>query len=277
MRPARPRTAIERAGPRTRSSFGRFGIVALTTAVTACGSGGAVETAEGVVNAAIERHGGDRFEEVSIRWDFRTVPFGLDRDHGRFRYHRVVLDEVEIDIVQVIENDGVWIEMNGARQEVDISTATSIESQINATVYLGFLPFRLDDEAVRLADLGTSEIDGRAYRKVEVTFEEDGGGRGWENRFVFWFQDGEWTLDYFAYWEPTDPPTTRFRRAVNPREIGGLLIQDYENYTVDDPSVSPEFDIAAYDQLFEEGRVRLLSMVEFENVQVSDAPVFPDL
>lgn len=276
MIPVRPETAVGATCPAPFRPSGFASIFALVPVLTACGSA-SVETAEDVVRAAIERHGGDRFEEVSIRWDFRTFPFGLDRDHGRYRYHRVMLDEIEIDIHQVMENDGVWIEMNGAGQEVDMATAASIESQINSTVYLGFLPFRLDDEAVRLADLGTAELEGRPFRKVEVTFDQEGGGRGWENRFVFWFRDGEWTLDYFAYSEPTDPPATRFRRAVNPREIGGLRIQDYENYTVDDPSVPADFDIAEYDRLFEEGRVRLVSTVEFENVQVSDTPVFQDL
>lgn len=248
----------------------------LIVATAACGAG-TVETAEDVVTAAIERHGGDRFDQVSIRWEFRSVPFGLDRDDGRFRYSRVMLDEQEIDILQVIGNDGTWIEVNGVPQELDASTRPTVESEINATVYLGFLPFRLDDAAVRMTDLGTAELEGRLYRKVEVSFEEDGGGRGWENRFVYWFRDGEWTLDYFAYAEPTTPPTTRFRRAVNPREIGGLLIQDYENYAVDGPAAeSPDFDIADYDRLFEEGQVRLVSMVEFENVRVSDVPVFPE-
>ena len=59
--------------------------------------------------------------------------------------------------------------------------------------------------------------------------------------------------------------TTRFRRAVNRREVGGLLVQDYENYT-GDPDVG---DVADYDRLFEAGGLRLVSMVVFDDLEVS--------
>lgn len=58
--------------------------------------------------------------------------------------------------------------------------------------------------------------------------------------------------------------TTRFRRAVNRREIGGLLVQDYENYT-DDPDVG---DVGEYEQLLEARGLRLVSMVEFNDLEV---------
>ena len=51
---------------------------------------------------------------------------------------------------------------------------------------------------------------------------------------------------------------------MNRREIGGLTIQDYENYG-SDPLVS---DIAEFDQSFQAGRLELLSMVELEQVEV---------
>ncbi len=58
--------------------------------------------------------------------------------------------------------------------------------------------------------------------------------------------------------------TTRFRKAINRRTIGGLLVQDYENYT-GDPDVG---DVADYDRLFEEGGLRLVSMVEFDDLEI---------
>lgn len=223
-----------------------------------------VETPEQVVRASIERHGGRAFDGVAIRWDFREVPFEVYRDRGRFRYQRTVTDPRGQSIVQVMENEGTWIEVGGTRQEVDADEVRRIESAVNSVVYLGFLPFRLDDPAVRMADLGTSEVEGRTYRKVEVTFDQDGGGRDWRDRFVYWFRDGEWTLDYLAYWEAVDPPVTRFRRAINRREVGGILVQDYENFSADDPTV----DIADYDRLLNEGGLTLVSMVEFDEVRV---------
>jgi hypothetical protein len=224
----------------------------------------AVETPEQVVRAAIERHGGSAFDRVAIRWDFRGVPFEVHRDRGLFRYQRTVVDALGQARVEVMENEGTWIEVDGRREAVDAAEARRIESGVNSTVYLGFLPFRLDDPAVRLQDLGMGEVEGVPYRKIQVTFEEEGGGRDWQDRFVYWFRDGDWTLDYLAYWEAVDPPVTRFRRAINQREVGGLLIQDYENFTAADDAV----DIADYDRLFEAGELDLVSVIEFEAVRV---------
>jgi hypothetical protein len=52
---------------------------------------------------------------------------------------------------------------------------------------------------------------------------------------------------------------------VNRREVGGILIQGYENFTGNEPVE----DIADYDRLLEEGRLSLLSMIELEDVVVN--------
>ena len=223
------------------------------------------EGAAGVVWDSIERHGGEVFDRIHIRWGFRGVPFEVTRDDGRFRYQRTVQDSLGQAIVEVMENEGSWIEVNGERQDLDPQSRARLEFDVNSVVYFGFLPFRLDDPVVQLADLGTGEVEGELYRKVGVTFEREGGGLNWEDRFVYWFHEGDHTLDYLAHLEAADVETTRFRRAVNRREVGGLLVQDYENYT-GDPDVG---DVADYDRLFEAGSLRLLSMVEFDDLEVS--------
>ena len=223
------------------------------------------EGAAAVVEDSIERHGGEVFDRIHVRWGFRGVPFEVTRDDGRFRYQQTVEDSLGQAIVEVMENEGSWIEVNGDRQDLDPRSRTRLETAVNSVVYFGFLPFRLDDPVVQLADLGTAEVGGELYRKVEVTFQREGGGPDWEDRFVYWFHEANHTLDYLAYREATDVETTRFRRAVNRRDIEGLLVQDYENYTAD-PNAG---DVADYDQLFEEGGLRLVSMVEFDDMEVS--------
>lgn len=184
-----------------------------------------VDTAREVVDAAIDAYGGEAFDRVTVRWTFRDVPFELVRDDGRFRYQRTIDVDVEgVETVQVMENEGTWIEIDGERQGVDDATRRRIETAVNSVVYLGFLPFRLDDSAVRLEDLGSGTVEGRSYRKIRVTFDEAGGGRDWEDRFVYWFREGDWSLDYLAYWEATDPPVSRFRRAINRRRVGGIVV-----------------------------------------------------
>lgn len=241
--------------------------LAATPFLLAAACSSPIDTPEEIVHASIERHGGEVFENATIRWGFRGVPFEIHRSGGQFRHQRTVSDSVGRQIVEVMGNEGTWVEIGGVRSEADEARANQIAMAVNPTVYLGFLPFRLDDPAVRFADVGTGMIEGTPYRKVEVTFAQEGGGQGWRNRFVYWFHDGDWTLDYLAYDEGGDPRVTRFRRAVNRRDVGGILVQDYENYA-GDPEV---VDIAEYDRLFEAGALRLLSMVEFEDVEVLPA------
>jgi hypothetical protein len=239
-------------------------VLALLAAGMTAACDATIDTPEEIVEASIERHGGDMFDNVTISWDFRGIPFRVTRDGGVFQHQRTVTDSLGTTVIEVMDNQGTWVEVAGERQAVSDEREGQIAMGVNSTVYLGFLPYRLDDPAVQLADLGSTMVEGQAYRKVEVTFAPEGGGSGWENRFVYWFSEGDWTLDYLAYSEPLDPPVTRFRRAVNRRAVNGLLIQDYENYTAD-PQIE---DIANYDEFFERGELRLLSMVEFDSVEV---------
>lgn len=87
----------------------------------------------------------------------------------------------------------------------------------------------------------------------------------WEDRFIHWIHEEEGTLDYFAYRYHRDGGGTRFRRAINRREVGGLLIQDFENYRAEGVSVE---EIAEYGRLLEPDAVELLSVLELEDVQV---------
>ena len=235
--------------------------VGLSVLVSACQAGGP----DAIVRASIERHGGDAFDGIHMTWDFRGIPFEVTRDDGQFRYQRIVEDSLGQAIVEVLENEGSWIEIAGQRQDIDGQARSRLETAVNSVVYFGFLPFHLDDPPVQLGDLGTVELDGQPYRKIEVTFQQSGGGPDWEDRFIYWFHERDLTLDYLAYREAADVETTRFRRAVNRRDVGGILAQDYENYT-GDPDVG---DVADYDQLFEEGSLRLVSMVEFVDLEVS--------
>ena len=129
------------------------------------------------------------------------------------------------------------------------------------------LPFQLGDPAVTARYLGEETLDGEPYHRVEVTFEQEGGGRDWEDRYLYWFHIDEGTLDYFAYRYTMGEGGTRCRRAVNRRTVEGILIQDYENLVA--PGLE---DIAEYGRAFEEGRLEWVSDVVLENVSVEPPP-----
>ncbi len=242
--------------------------LALCLAFAAVGCGSDVGPEEGspeqIIAEAIDRYGGVQFQSVRISFEFRGTPFEVVRDDGRFRYQRTVTDSLGVSVTEVMENEGTWIEIGDSRSDLDAARIYDLETAVNSVVYFGFLPFRLDDDAVQLRHLGSATVAGLPYHKIEVTFRQEGGGVDWDARFVHWIHRDEATLDYLAYRYSRDGGGSRFRRAVNRREVGGLLVQDYENYAADpEPS-----DIAEYDRLYEEEALRLLSMVELEGVEV---------
>ena len=138
---------------------------------------------------------------MHLTWDFRGVPFEVIRYDGQFRYQRTVEDSLGTPVVEVMQNEGSWIEVAGEDRDVDAQARARLETAVNSVVYFGFLPFRLDDPPVRAADLGIREVAGEPYRKIEITFEQAGGGPDWEDRFIYWFHDADGTLDYLAYRE----------------------------------------------------------------------------
>lgn len=220
------------------------------------------------VERAIERHGGDAYRAGEITFSFRGTPFRIEQSDGRFRYERRYTDEAGRAVREILSNEGVALEVDGEAVLVDAAERDRIATAVNSVVYFGFLPYRLTDPAVRLRDLGDARVDGEPYRKVEVTFRPEGGGIDWEDRFVYWFHAEDHTLDYLAYRYHRDGGGTRFRRAFNRRTVGGILVQDYENYAAPEPVA----DIADYDRLFEEGRLEVISVVALEDLVVDGDP-----
>ena len=244
-------------------AYGSWAPVALAVFLASCE--GPARGPVAVIAESIETHGGSAFDRVHMQWDFRGIPFEVARDNGRFRYQRTVSDSLGQMIVEVMENEGSWTEVEGTRHELDPRSRARLETAVNSVVYFGFLPFKLDDPPVRAEDLGSTMLAGQPYRKIQVTFQREGGGPDWEDRFIYWFHETDHTLDYLAYREAADVETTRFRQAINRRQVGGVLVQDYENYS-GDPNVG---DIATYDELFEAGDLRLISMVEFDGLEIT--------
>jgi hypothetical protein len=243
-----------------------LGALVLLLAILATGCDTPPDPAETVIHRGIEAHGAkERFDRIRIDFDFRGDGFVLERDRGRFHYERIRFDEEGRRIVEVMDNEGTRFLVDDRPVTIDEETRASIETAVNSVIYFGFLPFRLDDPAVRARDMGTAEFEDRTLETVEVTFEPEGGGVDWEDRFIYWFDAEEGTLEYLAYRFHTGDGGTRFRRAINRRDIDGILIQDYENFTAD-----PEIrDIAEYLDRYRAGELTLVSEVRLENVRIS--------
>ncbi|MDX1278846.1 DUF6503 family protein, partial [Oceanihabitans sediminis] len=124
----------------------------------------------------------------------------------------------------------------------------------------------LNDPAVNKKYLGEVSIKEKNYHKVQVTFNEEGGGEDHDDVFVYWVNTETFTVDYLAYSfkEYTGDLGLRFREAYNSRTVNGLRFVDYNNFKTEDKSLQL-FDL---DKVFENDKLKLLSKIELKNISV---------
>lgn len=223
-----------------------------------------------LVDAAIAAHGGEAMDRAEATFTFRGIPFSVVRDGGRFEYSRFYRDSLNQNIRDVIDNEGAHRFVGEVEVDIDELEVRRIGTAVNSVAYFFLLPIPLNDDAVNKRYVGSQTIRGVAYELVEVTFEQDGGGRDFQDVFVYWIHSERSTIDYMAYSyelgaNETGPNATgiRFREAGNVRDIGGYRVQDYRNYTSD-----PGVDLTLLGLMYEAGTLRVVSDIQLENVRV---------
>jgi hypothetical protein len=230
--------------------------------VAACAPGPATPEAEG--RALLERaraaHGAPALDRAEVSFTFRGEPYRAEREGGRFVYTRVHGDSLDR-----LDNDGLSRTVHGQPVPLAERDRQRAETALNSVVYFALLPYNLADPAVQARALGSDTLRGEPYRLVEVSFGEDGGGRDWEDTFVYWVHADRHTVDFLAYDFHTGEGGTRFREATNPREVGGFRFQDYLNYTADP---TPPARLAEYGRQWEAGALTLVSEVRLDSLRV---------
>ena len=209
--------------------------------------------------------------EVAFR--FRDARFRLLRDGGRFRYQRTYTDSLGRSVREVLSNDSLYRAVNGERVALSEEERRTVETAVNSVAYFALLPYPLQDPAVQATYDARQSVDGTDYHRVVVAFQQDGGGRDWQDRFVYWFDADTYTMDFLAYaygfGNPDEEVGTRFREAYNVRTIEGVQIADYRNYTRDD--LPPE-EMERYLSLWSADSLRLVSTVDLDSVTVRPVP-----
>ena len=222
-------------------------------------------TAEDIVDRAIEVHGTDVLENARMTFDFRGRKFVISRNSGLFSYERIFSDSTGAKVQEILSNDGFARFVDGERWNDDDEMMPAWERSVNAVIYFTRLPAPLNDDAVITRLIEETEIDGEPYYEIEVTFRQEGGGRDYEDRFVYWFHAEDFTMDYLAYYYYTDDEGSRFRKAVNRRELNGVLLQDYLNYSGENMSFET---VETYDALFNSDELTLVSEIINENTVI---------
>lgn len=218
---------------------------------------------QAIVERAIEAHGGDLIENATVTFTYRDRDYILKRDNGMFHYSRTYTDTTG-NVYEVLSNDSLYRAENGSIIELDEERYLALESSMNSITYFFMLPYRLNDPAVIKEYVGETEIEGEPYYEVLVAFEQEGGGRDFEDRFLYWFHQDTFTMDYLAYEFHVDDGGIRFRKADNIRTIDGIRFQDYLNYN----SSLTGTDLENFDEYFSKGAFELLSEIRKEDIQV---------
>lgn len=229
------------------------------------------ESAEGasaLIDQAIAAHGGDVLQNAVMKFDFRGDHYTVRRDGGQFRYERAYTDSTGARVEEVLSNDSLYRRVDGERVALSEEERLGMETTVNSVVYFALLPFPLGDPAVQARMLGSDTLEGQVYDAVEVTFREEGGGRDYQDRFVYWFHPDTHVMDYLAYYYHTDGSGSRFRKAVNPRTVEGVRVADYINFTADSTADTLGMAVEQYPALLREDALRTFSRIETENVTV---------
>jgi hypothetical protein len=218
-----------------------------------------------VVDDAIEAHGGSAYQSFHLEFDFRNRHYTASRKEGLFTYTREFTDTTGV-IKDVLNNDGFTRYRNGAMVEIPDERKQAFTRSVNSVIYFALLPFGLNDDPVNKQWVKESIIKNEPYDVVRVTFDQAGGGEGHSDVFLYWFHQEKHTMDYFAYSYETEGGGLRFREALNPRKVGGILWQDYVNYKPADESIPME----ELESMFISGSLERLSEIKMENLKVSD-------
>lgn len=217
-----------------------------------------------VVDKAINAHGGEFYKEVFIEFDFRDKHYSIKNQNGNYEYTRSFEDSTN-SVKDVLTNNSFLREINGAEVMVADSMVRRFTNSVNSVVYFATTPFVLNDKAVKKKYLGICAVKGKKYHKIQVTFNQEGGGEDFDDEFMYWFGKDDYIMDYFAYKYHTDGGGSRYREMYNPRRVGGILFTDHINSKYS----SLDTPLTEYDQLCEDTQLSELSRIILKNVKVT--------
>jgi len=222
---------------------------------------------ERLISKAKEVHGSSNIYGQWIQFRFRDRTYTGHREpDGHFTYTRAFREKETGDTLRdILTNEGFYRTRNLRPDSLSSKDRTAFSNSVNSVLYFALLPYNLEDPAVQAEYIGQSKLGGRVYDKIKVTFQPEGGGKDYEDEFVYWFDHQSHTLDYLAYNYLTDGGGARFRKAINPRNVGGIRFQDYINYR----PVPDNRNVSRFDSLFAKGEMEEVSRIELEEIQVS--------
>lgn len=223
-----------------------------------------LQDAQEIIDKSIEVSGGNLLKNSNIEFDFRDTHYYAKRHNRGFLLARVSVVNSD-SIVDLLSNKNFEREINGAKVKLIDSMIPKYSASVNSVHYFSVLPYGLDGKAVKKRYLGVSKLKGTDYHKIEITFNEEGGGEDFDDVFIYWVNKETFKVDYLAYsFHEENGLGLRFREAYNERYVKGVRFVDYRNYK---PKEADE-TLENLDVLYETDALSLLSSIELKNIKV---------
>lgn len=218
------------------------------------------ETASSIVEKAIAFSGTQKIAVSQVEFDFRNLHYRSEATCAGLKLSRQKKDTLDVFYRGKFKRfiDSMPVKVND-------SIAQLITESINSVHYFVQLPFRLKDEAVQLKKLESQVFNGKTYRLLEVNFKQENGGTDFDDTYVYWFDEKDYSLEFLAYQFHVNGGGYRFRVAKNRRFVKGMQFQDYDNYQ---PKSSSKVQLSELLQLFLKDELELVSEIITQNPDV---------
>lgn len=226
----------------------------------ACKKEAPKRTAQQIVDLSIEKSGLQKITTAKLSFSFRNKTYQAKRNKGIFEFTR------EFDSIKdVLNNNGFQRFVNNKPLVLADSMVTKYTNSVNSVHYFSVLPFGLNDKAVYKKLLPSTQIKGKKYYKIRVTFSENGGGEDFEDVFIYWIDQTNFKVDYLAYEYHTDGGGKRFRALKNEPIVNGIRFANYDNYKPKDSAI----ELQKIDAAFENNQLEKVSEIILENIKVN--------
>lgn len=216
--------------------------------------------ADRILAKAVKAHGGKKYNTAHYGFIFRKKQYTFQNDNGNYTY-TAKSDKDGKEIFDVLENGKLTRTIDGKPTRLSEKQINGYSNSLNSVIYFATLPHKLQDAAVNKTYQGTTSIKEKPYHVLQISFDEENGGKDHDDIYHYWINQNTNTIDYLAYNFHVNGGGVRFRSAYNPRIVDGILFQDYINYKA--AVGTPLKDLPS---LLEKNELKKLSEINTEKV-----------
>jgi len=217
--------------------------------------------ADNILADAVKAHGGNRYDKAHYEFIFRKNKYTFKNNNGGYEYTMQKVKNGKMAMDKMTNNDFTRM-VDGQKMELSQKEESAYSNSLNSVIYFATLPHKLQDPAINKTYKGTTTIKGKTYEVLEITFDEEGGGKDHEDVYYYWINQETNVIDFFAYNYLVNNGGVRFRSAYNTRKVDGILFQDYINFKA--PVGTP---LSELPKLYEKEKLKKMSLIETEAVR----------